>query len=67
MLSEEIRSLVVQARRNVRNPNFLMHVFDRLDIAAAELETMEESAIVAMPPPPDNVVSLSERRDRRDA
>ena len=39
MLSEEIRGLVVQARRNVRNPNFLTHVFDRLDIAAAETPT----------------------------
>ena len=66
MLSEEIRGLVVQARRNVRDPAFLVHVFNLLDEAAAQLEAMEGSAIVVMPPAPDNVVSLARRREQRD-
>lgn len=62
MLSDDVRGLVVQARRNVRDPAFLVHVFDRLDECAAQLETMERSTLVAMPRPPDNVVSITERR-----
>lgn len=66
MLSDEIRGLVLQARRNIRDPVFLVHVFDRMDEAAAQLETMEGSAMVVLPDPPPNVVSLAERRGRRD-
>lgn len=62
MLSDDVRGLVVQARRNIRDPIFLVHVLDRLDECAAQLETMERSALVAIPAPPDNVVSLDERR-----
>ena len=67
MLSDDIRGLIVQARRNIRDPAFLAHIFDRLDTAAAELETMEESAIIDIPAPPDNVVPFARRRDLRDA
>ena len=67
MLSGELRGLVLQGRRNIRDPAFLVHVFDRMEDVAAQLETMEESAIVALPPPPDNVVSLVCRRGRRNA
>ena len=62
MLSEEIRDLVQQARRGVGDPAFLVHVLDRLDDVAARCEAMEGSAIVEMPPPPDNVVSIDGRR-----
>lgn len=66
MLSDDIRGLVAQGRRNVRDPAFLVHVFDRLSEAAAQLETWEESAFVELPPAPANVVSLAERRERRN-
>ena len=65
MLSDELRGLVVQARRNIRDPAFLDHVFARLNEVAAELETIESSALIALPSPPRNVVSLDARR-RRD-
>ena len=67
MLSDDIRSLVAQGRRNLHDAEFLRHVFTRLEVAAAELETMEESAMVVLPDPPGNVVSLAKHRERRDA
>ena len=64
MLSDDLRGLVIQARRNLRDPAFLIHVLDRLDEAAAQMETMERSWIIQRPPLPPNVVSLDERRRR---
>ena len=60
MLSDDLRGLVIQGRRHVRDPMFLVHLFDRLDEAAAQLETLERSAVVVLPSPPDNVVPFSE-------
>ena len=65
MLSDDLRGLVIQGRRHVRDPEFLVHLFDRLDEAAAQLEMLERSAVVALPSPPDNVVPFSECRGRR--
>lgn len=65
MLSDALRGLVMQGRRQIRDPAVLVHLFNRLDEAAAELETLERSAAVVLPPPPDNVVSFSECRRRR--
>ena len=65
MLSDDLRGLVIQGRRRVRDPVFLVHLFDRLDEAAAQLETLERSAVVELPSPPDNVVPFSECRGRR--
>ena len=65
MLSDDLRGLVIQGRRRVRDPMFLVHLFDRLDEAAAQLETLERSAVVVLPPPPDNVVPFSKCRRRR--
>lgn len=65
MLSDDLRGLVIQGRRHVRDPVFLVHLFDRLDEAAAQLETLERSAVVVLPSPPDNVVPFSECRGRR--
>ena len=65
MLSDDLRGLVIQGRRQIRDPVFLAHLFDRLDEAAIQLETLERSAAVVLPPPPDNVVSFSECRGRR--
>lgn len=65
MLSDDLRGLVIQGRRNIRDPVFLVHVFERLDKTAAELQSLERSAVVALPNPPDNVVSFSECRGRR--
>ena len=66
MLSDDIRGLVVQARRNVRDAAFLEHVFNRLDVCAAELETMEESEFLEWPCDAGNVVPIGNRRERRD-
>lgn len=66
MLSDDIRALVAQGRRNLDNPKFLEHVFKRLDSAASELESIEESAIVELPPPPANVAWFRGRRGRRN-
>ena len=65
MLSDDVRGLATQGRRQIHDPAFLVHLFDRLDEAAAQLETLERSATVVLPPPPDNVVSFSECRGRR--
>ena len=65
MLSDDLRCLVIQGRRQIRDPACLVHLFDRLDEAAAQLETLERSTAVVLPPPPDNVVSFSECRGRR--
>ena len=65
MLSDDLRGLVIQGRRQIRDPAFLVHLFDRLDEAATQLETLERSAAVVLPPPPDNVVPFSECRGRR--
>ena len=65
MLSDDLRGLVIQGRRHIRDPVHLVHVFDRLDETAAQLETLERSAVVALPSPPDNVVSFSKCRARR--
>ena len=65
MLSDDLRGLVTQGRRQIRDPAFLVHLFDRLDEATAQLETLERSAAVVLPPPPDNVVSFYECRGRR--
>lgn len=65
MLSDDLRGLVIQGRRYIRDPVLLVHVLDRLDEAAAQLETLERSAVVVVPSPPDNVVSFSECRRRR--
>ena len=65
MLSDDLRGLVIQGRRHVREPVFLVHLFDRLDEAAAQLERLERSAVVVLPSPPDNVIPFSECRRRR--
>ena len=65
MLSDDFRGLVIQGRRHVRDPLFLVHLFDRLDEAAGQLETLERSAVVALPSPPDNVIPFSACRRRR--
>ena len=62
MVSDDLRGLVIQARRNIRDPAFLVDVFDRMDETAARIEAIERSAIVRMPAPPPNVVSLDEWR-----
>lgn len=67
MLSDDLRGLVLQGRQHIGDPVFLGDVFDRLDEAATQLETIEGSAVVVLPPPPDNVVSFSEYRARRDS
>ena len=61
MLSDDLRGLVNQGRRQIRDPVSLVHLFDRLDEAASQLETLERSAVVVLPPPPDNVVPFSGR------
>ena len=65
MLSDDLRGLVIQGRRRIRDPVFLVHLFDRLDEAAVQLDTLERSAVVALPSPPDNVVPFAECRGRR--
>ena len=65
MLSDDLRGLVIQGRRHVREPVFLVHLFDRLDEAAAQLEALERSAVVVLPSPPDNVIPFSDCRRRR--
>lgn len=65
MLSDDLRGLVIQGRRRVRDPVFLVHLFERLDEAATQLETLERSASVVLPRPPDNVIPFSECRARR--
>ena len=65
MLSDDLRGLVIQGRRHIRDPALLVHVFDRLDETAAQIERLERSAVVVLPSPPDNVVSFSGCRGRR--
>ena len=65
MQSDNLRDLVLQARRNICDPAFLTQAFDRMDHVAADLESIEQSALVLSPALrelPDNVVRLSDHR-----